>query len=49
MRNLRCRYVHLTNYSVNKKSKRYVEADGDDGPRILTFCEAVPKCRSVII
>ena len=29
MRNLRCRYVHLTNYSVNKKSKRYVEADGD--------------------
>jgi len=30
MRNLRCRYVHLTNYSVNKKSKRYVEADGDD-------------------
>ncbi|KAK7242508.1 tubulin tyrosine ligase-like protein [Aureococcus anophagefferens] len=34
MRNLRCRYVHLTNYSVNKKSRRYVEADdepvGDD-------------------
>eukprot|EP00635_Sarcinochrysidales_sp_CCMP3193_P003821 CAMPEP_0118906422 /NCGR_PEP_ID=MMETSP1166-20130328/10143_1 /TAXON_ID=1104430 /ORGANISM="Chrysoreinhardia sp, Strain CCMP3193" /LENGTH=91 /DNA_ID=CAMNT_0006845731 /DNA_START=36 /DNA_END=308 /DNA_ORIENTATION=+ len=27
MKNLRCRYVHLTNYSVNKKSKRYVESN----------------------
>lgn len=33
-RNLRCRYVHLTNYSVNKKSKRYVEAnDVDDASK----------------
>ena len=23
MKNLRCRYVHLTNYSVNKKSRRH--------------------------
>lgn len=27
VRNLRCRYVHLTNYSVNKKSKNYGDED----------------------
>ncbi|KAJ8601936.1 hypothetical protein CTAYLR_004451 [Chrysophaeum taylorii] len=31
VRNLRCRYVHLTNYSVNKKSKRYVENNVREG------------------
>ncbi|KAJ1461445.1 tubulin-tyrosine ligase family-domain-containing protein [Pelagophyceae sp. CCMP2097] len=30
MKNLRCRYVHLTNYSVNKNSKKFVENDGED-------------------
>ena len=48
MRNLRCRYVHLTNYSVNKKSKRYVEAI-DVCHKVLSQYPDYPKIRKDVL
>ena len=35
MRNLRCRYVHLTNYSVNKKAENYSKNKKTDATQIV--------------